>query len=213
MASLKMAKFEKDNIIEVFERNRVKKTFLAIPEDRAAFMSSYGIETYNFSQSFIESGVSSSTYSGILSRAQIEPDQEKVVLAFIEISKNFLKYLYYTPAELSEQTMIYLSSIVTHLGNLQHESENPLKLILAEELLVHMMTFFDSTRYQPLKPGILTAICEFITRRVALGEDLLKRVAAFVMKTENGAEGVLQLHQAQTAEPWEGKADWKVNEL
>jgi hypothetical protein len=53
MASLKMAKFEKDNIIEVFEKNRVKKTFLSIPEDRAAFMSAYGIETYNFSQSFI----------------------------------------------------------------------------------------------------------------------------------------------------------------
>jgi hypothetical protein len=53
------------------------------------------------------------------------------VLAFIEISKNFLKYLYYTPQQLSEQTLIYLNSITTHLSNLQNPQENALKLVLA----------------------------------------------------------------------------------
>jgi hypothetical protein len=80
------------------------------------------------------------------------------VLAFIEISKNFLKYLYYTPEQLSEQTLIYLSSITAHLSSLQNALDDPLKLLLAEELLIHLITFFDSTRYQPLKPTLLACI-------------------------------------------------------
>ena len=69
-----------------------------------------------------------------------------------------MKYLYYTPQQLSEQTLIYLNSITTHLSNLQNPHENALKLVLAEELLLHMITFFDSARYQPLKNGLLTSI-------------------------------------------------------
>ena len=89
-----------------------------------AFISQFSIQTYNFSQAFIESGVSSSAYSGILSRGKVEPDQYKLIEAFIEISKNFLKFLYYTPDQLSDQAIMYLNYIVNHLGQLQNQIEN-----------------------------------------------------------------------------------------
>lgn len=57
------------------------------------------------------------------------------------------------------------------------------------------MTFFDHTRYQPLQNGLLTSLAEFIARRVALPEDILKRFAAHVLKTE-GFGLDLQLHNS-----------------
>lgn len=105
-----------------------------------------------------------------------------MVLAFIEICKNFLKYLYYTPEEISENSIVYLNSIVAHLSNLQNENDNDFKNVLAEELILHMITFYDSTRYQPLAKGILLSICEFMVRRISFEGDLIKRLAAFLIK-------------------------------
>jgi hypothetical protein len=59
---------------------------------------------------------------------------------------------------------------VAHLSSLQNESENEFKAVLTEEFFIHLMTFFDSTRYQPLKQGLLLSVCEFIARRVSIEE-------------------------------------------
>jgi hypothetical protein len=48
---------------------------------------------------------------------------------------------------------------------------------------------------------------------VALPLDLLKRLAAFVMRTEGGGEGELLLHCPQGGESWEGKAEWRPADL
>lgn len=53
MASLKIARFEKDNIVQIYEKIRVTKTFLQVTENKIDFITIYGIENYTFSQSFI----------------------------------------------------------------------------------------------------------------------------------------------------------------
>jgi hypothetical protein len=43
MASLKIARFEKDNMVEIYEKIRVTKTFLEVTENKIDFITNYGI--------------------------------------------------------------------------------------------------------------------------------------------------------------------------
>lgn len=58
-------------MVSIDEKIRVDKTFLQVKESKIDFITNYSIETYTFSQAFIESGISSSTYIGMLSRCKI----------------------------------------------------------------------------------------------------------------------------------------------
>ena len=64
----------------------------------ADIVANYGIERYHFSQSFIESGDSSSGYQGLLSSSPFETEHVSIIQSFIEIFNNFMQVIYHSPS-------------------------------------------------------------------------------------------------------------------
>jgi hypothetical protein len=177
--------------------------------------ASYSIETYLFSQAFLESGVSSSGYPSVLSRLKFEVEQGETVHSFIEIYNNFMQILYHTPEEISEQAILYVNTIADCLIDRQEAdcSEGEVRSVLVEELFLRLITYYDSSRHKPLKRGILLSLAEFLMRRVVVEQELFYRVLAYLIKTESYQQEELAsgFGLGLTGDS-EARIDWKIKD-
>jgi hypothetical protein len=59
------------------------------------------------------------------------------------VANNFTTFLYYTPDEISEQTVAYLNYIISYLQEFKIESgdDADFKSFLVEEMYLHIMTY------------------------------------------------------------------------